>query len=557
MGRTATSSLLPSAIVAMVTTITLVLCLLGYLGYQAYARQQINHLDHHLQLTADKLSLEIAQPVWGFEFKQVHDIMQSTLRDQQVYGVLVRHGKDSFVLKRGEQWHIVKTPVNDFDEPGLQSAERDIVVNDRHIGTLTVFMSGDLMQADLRKVALFFAASILITDIVLTLLLYFLFWRRVLSPLKSLESYAIAVSAGNPEATTAMTHPLKDEFARLYSSLQQMVETQKRQIDATLEARIQAETANRTQSEFLAQMSHELRTPLNAILGYSRLMLSEPGLNERQQRNLGVIERSGTRLLNMISDILDLSKNHTGQPIDTPTLHPVAKDNGVNDNSHKQTEQLPTSVMPAAAPPEQRDQVLIVDDTAEIRMLLRDLLEPLALRISEANNAEEALVMIGNRHPHVVLLDWRLPGMSGIELTRLVRRRDDLPQPQIIMLTANAYAENRADAYAAGVDGFMTKPLDIEQLKTWLTQHFATPDRPTETESGPQPDAAEVADISQLTDALRARMTTALQELNPAKLKDAIEAIRTENPALATRLDADLQALRYRELWQLFGISGT
>ncbi len=557
MGRTATSSLLPSAIVAMVTTITLVLCLLGYLGNQAYARQQINHLDHHLQLTADKLSLEIAQPVWGFEFKQVHDIMQSTLRDQQVYGVLVRHGKDSFVLKRGEQWHIVKTPVNDFDEPGLQSAERDIVVNDRHIGTLTVFMSGDLMQADLRKVALFFAASILITDIVLTLLLYFLFWRRVLSPLKSLESYAIAVSAGNPEATTAMTHPLKDEFARLYSSLQQMVETQNRQIDATLEARIQAETANRTQTEFLAQMSHELRTPLNAILGYSRLMLSEPGLNERQQRNLGVIERSGTRLLNMISDILDLSKNHTGQPIDTPTLHPVAKDNGVNDNSHKQTEQLPTSVMPAAAPPEQRDQVLIVDDTAEIRMLLRDLLEPLALRISEANNAEEALVMIGNRHPHVVLLDWRLPGMSGIELTRLVRRRDDLPQPQIIMLTANAYAENRADAYAAGVDGFMTKPLDIEQLKTWLTQHFATPDRPAETESGPQPDAAEVADISQLTDALRARMTTALQELNPAKLKDAIEAIRTENPALATRLDADLQALRYRELWQLFGISGT
>ncbi|MGE0085643.1 MAG: MASE3 domain-containing protein [Desulfococcaceae bacterium] len=74
------------------------------------------------------------------------------------------------------------------------------------------------------------------------------------------------------------------------------------------EARKAADAANRAKSEFLANMSHELRTPLNGILGYAQILRRDRELRESQKNGLDVIERSGTHLLNLINEILDLSK---------------------------------------------------------------------------------------------------------------------------------------------------------------------------------------------------------------------------------------------------------
>jgi PAS domain S-box-containing protein len=73
-----------------------------------------------------------------------------------------------------------------------------------------------------------------------------------------------------------------------------------------------SESANRAKSAFLANMSHEIRTPLNAILGYSQLMLRDPGLGADAKRNLGIINRSGDHLLNLINSVLDMSKIEAG-----------------------------------------------------------------------------------------------------------------------------------------------------------------------------------------------------------------------------------------------------
>jgi two-component system, sensor histidine kinase and response regulator len=81
-----------------------------------------------------------------------------------------------------------------------------------------------------------------------------------------------------------------------------------------LEAAAQAaHAANRAKSEFLANMSHELRTPLNAILGFTQVMSHDHSLSTENQQNLGIINRAGEHLLNLINDILEMSKIEAGR----------------------------------------------------------------------------------------------------------------------------------------------------------------------------------------------------------------------------------------------------
>ena len=78
-------------------------------------------------------------------------------------------------------------------------------------------------------------------------------------------------------------------------------------------AKERSERANKSKSIFLANMSHELRTPLNAILGFSQLMSDDNSTTSKQKDNLSIINKSGTHLLSLINDILDMSKIEAGR----------------------------------------------------------------------------------------------------------------------------------------------------------------------------------------------------------------------------------------------------
>ena len=107
------------------------------------------------------------------------------------------------------------------------------------------------------------------------------------------------------------------ENALLYRDMEVRVQQRTIALAETIgqleEAKKKAEAANQAKSAFLANMSHELRTPLNAVLGFSQLMSNDKGLSPDQKSKLDIINRSGKHLLQLINDVLDMSKIEAGK----------------------------------------------------------------------------------------------------------------------------------------------------------------------------------------------------------------------------------------------------
>lgn len=107
------------------------------------------------------------------------------------------------------------------------------------------------------------------------------------------------------------TYDDRHQFLGHYCFMKDISDRKQKEL-ALRQAMEAAEAANLAKSIFLANMSHELRTPLNVILGFAQVMTRDPSLTPSQQEDLQTIRRSGDHLLNLINDVLDLSKIESG-----------------------------------------------------------------------------------------------------------------------------------------------------------------------------------------------------------------------------------------------------
>ncbi len=113
---------------------------------------------------------------------------------------------------------------------------------------------------------------------------------------------------------------------------------------------------------------------------------------------------------------------------------------------------------------------LIVDDSRVIRTVARRIFEELNFVTAEAEDGMSALRAVREKMPDLVLLDWSMPGMTGMEIVRSLRAQPGGDCPIILVCTTEVDATEIAHAVAAGIDDYIMKPFDRESLAAKLAE---------------------------------------------------------------------------------------
>lgn len=125
------------------------------------------------------------------------------------------------------------------------------------------------------------------------------------------------------------------------------------------------------------------------------------------------------------------------------------------------------------------ERVLVVDDEMQITRVLRAALSAQGYDVRAANEPEEALRLVTEWMPDLIITDLMMPGMTGVELTRAVRTKSDIP---ILVLSVRDQERAKIEALDAGADDYVTKPFSTQELLARVRAHLRrAPERETDT----------------------------------------------------------------------------
>jgi DNA-binding response OmpR family regulator len=113
-------------------------------------------------------------------------------------------------------------------------------------------------------------------------------------------------------------------------------------------------------------------------------------------------------------------------------------------------------------------KILVIDDNSDIRNLIAFIFEKAGLKVIQSPDGESGLKELKAKRPHLVLLDATMPGISGLEVLKAIRKNSDkeLSRVPVMMLTANSAEEDIARAFELGASSYIVKPFKKEKILT-------------------------------------------------------------------------------------------
>ncbi len=203
-------------------------------------------------------------------------------------------------------------------------------------------------------------------------------------------------------------------------------------------------------------------------------------------------------------------------------------------------------------------RVLVADDRDTNRRLLSQLLGPVGFDTREAGDGEEALRAIREWKPRVVLMDMTMPVMDGYEATRIIKATPELKDTTVIAVTASAFEEDRQRIFAAGADGYLSKPFKEEELFENIRRLTGTEFlydetgaiESTQCETGDSGEMRRV--VAALAPELVSRMRDAVESADTDLLNELVSRVAPDHPALARHLREMAARYEYDTLIELF-----
>lgn len=142
-------------------------------------------------------------------------------------------------------------------------------------------------------------------------------------------------------------------------------------------------------------------------------------------------------------------------------------------------------------------EILIVEDDVDIAEVLKFHIQQMGYEAEHTTNGEGAMARLNQKAYDLVILDWMLPGLSGVEITQIIRKMDSLKEMAILMLTARSDSQDIVKGLEAGADDYMTKPFEPEVFTARVQNLLRRARRValTQTQSEPTPEPQRVDEI--------------------------------------------------------------